>query len=137
MNRLQDAVSLLVDCRHPLGCRTAPGQEDNTLCAYTGYKVNGPLGETLPSALRVGVCVVSSDGETGVEQEHTLLSPGREQPSAVGRHLEGRVVMLQGKIDVLERRGRWRRRAYGKAEAVSLTVVVVRILADDDRLDAV
>lgn len=137
MDRLQNTVSLLVDSRHPLACRATPGQEDDPLCAYTGDKVNGPLGETLPATLRMGVCVVSSDSETGIEQEHPLLGPGSEQPSAVGGLLEGRIVVLQGKVDVLERRGSWRRRAYGEAEAVSLAVVVVRVLAYDDRLDLV
>lgn len=80
---------------------------------------------------------MSSDGETGIEQEYPLLGPWSEQPSAVGGLLEGRVVVLQGKVDVLERRGSWRRRAYGEAETVSLAVVVVRVLAYDDRLDLV
>ncbi len=78
-----------------------------------------------------------ADGEARIEHENATFGPGREQSSVFGRRDEGRVVLLEGRVHVLE--GGWsgRGRAHREAEAVGLVVVVVGVLAYDDALDRV
>ena len=80
---------------------------------------------------------MSANGEAGVEEQDATVSPGGEQSAFVGRWHEGGVVVLEGFIDVYERRGGWGWWADGEGEAVGLVDIVVGVLTDDYGFDCV
>lgn len=77
--------------------------------------------------MRIGL--VLADSQTRIDEQDTAVRPGRQQPAAVGRCLVVWVLFLEGFVDVLERRGSRGWWADGKAEAMGLVGVVVRVLA--------
>lgn len=87
--------------------------------------------------VRMAVRLVCPDGETGIQEQDAAIGPRCEKPAVVGWGRECGVVLLQGDVDILERRGRGRRGADGEAEAVGLVEVVIGVLAEDDGLDGV
>lgn len=135
MHAPQYAVLLLVDLRDALARRFAPGQEHDAPRARLGHGVDHLLREPLPSFARVAVGRVRAHGQAGVEEEDATICPRGEKAASVGRGVEGRVVFLQGGVDVLQRWWSGGRRADGETEPVRLVEVVVGILADDDSFD--
>ena len=137
MHALQDAVQVLVDAADALLGRRAPRHEHDALDTLLVDDLDDALGEALPAAARVAVGLVRLHRQAGVEQQHAAVGPGRQQAAVARRRLEGRVVALDGRVDVLERRRGRRGRAHREAEPVRLVVVVVGVLAKDDDLDGV
>lgn len=82
--------------------------------------------------VRMTIRVVCSYGKTGIQEQHAAIRPRRKKSAVVGWGCECGVVLLQGYVNVLERRGCGRRRADGEAETVSLVEVVIGVLTDDD-----
>ena len=128
-----DAIDLL----HALAGRCSPGHEDNTSCPLLSNNVDDLLRKPLPTSIRVGVGLVSSDCEASVQHEDAAVCPGSEETSTVWWWLERGVILLESNVHVLERRRRRGRRANGEGQSMGLVVVVVGILADDDDFDIV
>lgn len=80
---------------------------------------------------------MSSDSQTGVQQEHTAVCPGRQEAAVVWWRLEIWVVVYKGLVDILEGWGCDCRWADGEGEAVGLVYVVVGILSDHDCFDCI
>jgi hypothetical protein len=83
----------------------------------------------------VGVGLVCSDCEASVQHEDATVCPGSEETSAVRWWLECGIVLLEGDVHVLE--GGWRRSwgTNGEGQSVSLVIIVIGILANDDDFD--
>ena len=79
--------------------------------------------------MRVGF--VSSDGETGVEEKDTSVSPWSEEAAVLWGWDERGVVFREGFVDVFQggRGGSWG--PNRKTEAMCLVVIVVGVLTDD------
>lgn len=115
----------------------APGQEHDALRAPLADDLEHLGREALPALVLVAVRLVGAHRQHGVEQQDAAVGPGRQQAAPVRRRREGRVVDLQGLVDVDQGRRRGRRRAHGEREAVGLVQVVVGVLAEDDDFDGV
>ena len=87
--------------------------------------------------IRVAIRLVCAYCKTGVQEQHAAIGPRCQETAILGWRREGRVILLQGNVDVLERRGRGGRRADGEAETMRLVQVVIGVLADDDGFDGV
>lgn len=135
MNALQHAVLRLVDLCHPLPGRRAPSQEHDAPCPRLRHNVNHLLRELLPAVVGVAVGFVSSDREAGVEHQDPVVGPRCQQAAAVRRRVEGRIVLLQRGVDVLQRRRSRVGGTDGEGEPVGLADVVVRVLAKHHDFD--
>lgn len=71
-------------------------------------------------------------GQASIQQQDASVCPWGQEASSVGWSVKGGVVLLDGFVDVLERRWSWCGWADREAEAVGLVEVVVGVLADDD-----
>lgn len=80
---------------------------------------------------------MGSDCEAGVQHEDTTVCPRSEETSAIRWWLERWVVLLESNVHVLKRGRRRRRGTNGECQSVSLVIVVVGILSDDDDFDIV
>jgi hypothetical protein len=137
MNTLENIVLGAVDTCTTLLCRRAPGQEDNTVCALLTDKINDLLCELFPALTGMRVSLMGAHSETCVQQQDTTVSPRCEQASFVRRRLERWIFLLQCFVDILEG---WRSRSRGsdgEAKTVSLIIVMIWILAEDDSLDGI
>ena len=76
---LEDEVTRAVDHTRFAPCRGAPEEEDHVLTMAVDHLDDG-IGEGLPSKSLVAGSPAGSDGECGVEEEDTLLSPREEMP---------------------------------------------------------
>src|ERR1700694_6021258 len=84
----------------------------------------------------VGVAVEATmrHRQGGVQQEHSLLGPRLQGRF---RHQPRRVVVTHLFKDVLERRRHFGRFRHGKGSAYSLTLIGVRVLAENDHANFV
>jgi hypothetical protein len=134
MHTLQDEMSFLVDLADSLASWRAPGEKDNTLGSLSSHEINDLLREGFPAPISVRIGLVSTHSQTGIEEEHTTISPWSKQSAPVGRWCEVGIIVGDGFIDILKRRrcnGRW---TDGEGEAVCLIDIMVRILTNDDGL---
>ena len=136
MHALQHAMlRLRLDPLHPILRRHPPRQEHHPLRPHLGHRVNHLLRKLLPPMIRMAVRLVRPHRQARVEHQHAPIRPRSQQPAVLGRRREGRVVLLDGRIDVLQGRRRGRRRADGEAQPVGLVDVVVGVLAENDGFD--
>ena len=75
VNGLKHAVFLPVDTSNPFGCRIAPRQKDDSIVAHPSNDVNGLLGKAFPAFARVTICLMCTNRQAGIEQQHTAFSP--------------------------------------------------------------
>lgn len=80
---------------------------------------------------------MDTDSQASIQHQDTTLGPGCQKTTLLGRSFKRRIIVLESNIDVGERRGSGRWWSNRKAKAVSLIVIVVWILADNDGLDLV
>ena len=75
---------------------------------------------------------MGADCEAGVEEQNATVGPGSKQAGAIGRWRETGIVGGKAFVNVNE--GGWCRGWFAdrKAEAVSLSVIVIWVLADDN-----
>lgn len=137
VHALENEMLLGVNLDDALAGGRAPRHVDDAARALLRDEVNDLLREALPAAVRVRVGLVRADRQAGVEHEHAAVRPRGQQAAVLGRRAEARVVLPEGNVHVLERRGGRGRGADGEGEAVGLVVVVVGVLADDDDFDVV
>jgi len=137
MHALEYQMPLLVHVLDPLRSWRAPRKEHDAFGALLGHRVNHLLGQQLPAFARVRVRFSSADRQACVDHQHAAVGPWRQQTAPFRRLLELWVVLLEGYVDVLERRRSGGRGPDGKAEAVGLVRAVVRVLACDYGFDCV
>jgi hypothetical protein len=85
----------------------------------------------------VGICLVGSNGETGIDEEDTAVGPGGEETPVLWGWSEVWVILCEGFEDVFE--GRWSggRSADGETETMGLIEVMIRVLADNYSFDSI
>jgi hypothetical protein len=128
---------LSVDLCHTHSSGVAPGQEDHSVCSYPSNQIDCLLGKSLPPLIGVAICLMGTDREAGIEHQNTPVGPGSEQSRIIRRYLKVWIALLDSPVDVDQR---WRGsswRSYRERQAMSLIVIVVRVLANDDYLDIV
>ena len=62
MNTLQDQMSFAINLCHPLGCRSAPGQEDDASSPGASDDIDDLLREFFPAVVGVAVGFMRSHG---------------------------------------------------------------------------
>lgn len=129
MHTLQDAMLIPVNLDNSLAGGLTPSQENHASRPNFRDGIDDLLCEFLPAPVRVTVRFMRSNGQAGIQQQHTPVGPRCEEAAVLGRWLEGRVVFGNRDIDVLQGRRSSRRGTDGEAEAMSLVKVVIRILA--------
>ena len=128
----QDVVLLLVHLL-PLLLGVAAPQEEDDPTEVPGDPPDDGVGQFLPAAVLVRVCLGLPDSEHSVQQENSLASPA-SQVAVVGSGEAGDVVG-QLLVDVDQTR-RWSHPGlHRETEAVGLAWPVVGVLAQDDHLD--
>ena len=159
VHRLEHGVAArgdALEALRPLLRGRTPREEDDAGAPLLGHDLEHPLREALPALALVRVRLVRLHGQARVEEEDAAVRPRGQQAAVLGRRVERGVVLLQRLapgvslackqgsenpganaylVDIQERRRRGRRRAHGKAHAVRLVEVMIRVLADDDDLD--
>lgn len=135
MGGLEDHVFFGVD-RFCLILRGLPPKQKHHLIALVIDHRDDLVRELLPAALGVGVGLAVLDGERGVEQEDSLLRPLAEV-AVLGHSELDLLVAAQVLVDVLQRGRRGHGFEHAEAESMGLSGLVVRVLADNDHLDAV
>ena len=114
----------------------APGQKHHPATPHTRDRIHDLLREALPALALVRVGRVRAHGQARIQQQHAAVGPGRQQAGVLRWRLKGvGEVAAQAGEDVLEARGRGRRRPHREAEAVRLVDVVVWVLSEDDAFD--
>mmetsp|Transcript_45898 Transcript_45898/g.73461 ORF Transcript_45898/g.73461 Transcript_45898/m.73461 type:complete len:204 (+) Transcript_45898:2082-2693(+) len=114
--------------------RVFPPQQKHQPRALPGHGPDGGVGEYLPALLGVRVGLVCAHCEAGVEQQHPLCRP---LVQVAVRGLGTPHVRAKFLVDILQ--ARWHFASTPRdREAVprGLSVVMVRVLAQDDHLDA-
>lgn len=117
--------------------------------ALCGQRLDGCIGERLPSFTLVTAGLSGLYGERGIEEEDTLIGPtskvatvrkrGRARRLRKGRTVSSwlAVFVVELLVDVLER---WRwldTLLHAETQAMRLIRTMVRILSEDDDLDFV
>ena len=85
--------------------------------------------------LRVAIRLVCSHRQARVKHQHATIRPWGQQPTVLGWGCEGRVVLLDGGVNVLQGGRRGSGWADGEAEPVGLVQIVVGVLTEDDGFD--
>lgn len=80
----------------------------------------------------MAVRLVRADSETSIEQEDSPISPRSEQTSVIWWRDEVGIVLFNSFVDVDEGGRSASGRADGECQAVSLVVIMVWVLADND-----
>jgi hypothetical protein len=137
VNALEHIVLGAVDTCTALLCRRAPGQKDNTASALLADKIDDLLCKLLPAFTGMRVGLVGAHSEAGIQQQYAAISPRCEQTSLVRWRFERRIFLFQCFVDILEGWGRRSRGPDGKTKAVSLVVIMVWVLAEDNGLDGI
>lgn len=124
MGRCKDKVLWVRQHGLFLLCRTSPKEDDNGAVLF----VDGPndgIGELLPAHVLVGVGLMGSDGEYGIEEKNPLVGPGLEV--AVVWNAATHIV-AEFFVDILQR---WRNLlsfVHRERQAMGLVVTVIGIL---------
>ena len=85
----------------------------------------------------MAISLVCFYGQTGIEHENTTICPWSEEAALIRRRLERWIVLLDGFVDVYERRGCWGRWADREAQSMGLIDVMIWILPEDNGLDCI
>lgn len=101
----------------------------------TRYDTYGLVGERLPADLGVRAGLVSLHGQNGVEQEHALVAPLLQAATVFGAPLKLGNVVLELDVDVLERRRGWYSFWHAERQTMSLVIIMVRILTNNDHFN--
>lgn len=115
-------------------CGFSPKQKHHLIALLVDNR-DGLVRKLLPSALGMGVGLAVLDGQRGIEQEDSLLRPLAEIP-VLGHSELDVLIAAEVLVDVLERGRRRHWFEHTEAKSMSLPGLVVRVLADDDHLDA-
>ncbi len=113
--------------------RCSPKQEDEPFPIPRQGFYNG-IGERFPPSARMAECLVSTDAEACVEQEHSLTCPTGEVATLWYGSTRFCLYLLE---DVPERWRKWYAVLNGEAKSVCLPVAMVGVLPQDDHLNVV
>lgn len=128
---------LSVDFCHSHSSGVAPCQEHHSVRSHPSNQIDCLLSEFLPSLIGVAIRLMGTDREAGIEHQNTPIGPRSEKTSIIRRYLEVWVVLLDSSVDVDQR---WRsssRRSHRERQAMSLIIIVIRVLANHDYFDSV
>ena len=104
------------------------------MLSLSGQGMDGSIGEGLPTQGRMAVGLMGTDGQGGVEQQHSLFGPSCE----IATRWDGCAEVLLNLLeDILQRRWKQHTVLYGEAQTMCLSWLVVGVLSDDDHLDLV
>jgi hypothetical protein len=137
MNTQQNTMPLLIHLSNPLSRRCTPSQEHNTPRSLRRHNIYDLLRELLPASVRMGIRLMGSNRQAGIEEQDSAIGPRCEKTSFVGWRGEGGIVVFQTLVDVCEggRCGGWW--ADGEGKAMGLVYIVVGILAEDYSFDCI
>ncbi len=150
MRTFEHAVFAPID-EHLLVAGVASPKQEDDVRTIGGKRLDGSVGECLPTLACMTVGHASLHGERSVEQQDALVGPCAEV-AAVGqgrgtshrpwigtRHHHGRLSELahQFLVDVEQRRREGNARLHREAQAMSLPRFVIGILSEDDNLHLV
>ena len=113
--------------------RGSPKQEDEPFPLPRQGFYDG-IGEGFPPSARMAECLVGTDAEAGVEQEHSLPCPTGEVATLWYGSTRFRLYLLK---DVPERWRKWYAVLNREAKSVCLPVAMVGVLPQDDHLNVV
>ena len=112
----------------------APKEEDETAALLAEGRYGG-IGKGLPTVVLVAAGLMGTDGEGGVEEQHTLLGPAAEV--AAGDGDAGAEVGVDFLDDVDQRRRHLDALRHRETEPHGLARLMVGVLAKDDNFHAV
>ena len=92
------------------------------------------IGYSLPAVLLMGIGLVGANRQHGVQQQHALAGPAGQ---TAGLRCRAAEVIGQFFVNIAQRGRNFNAVRNGKGQAVCLKIVMVRILAQNDRLDRV
>lgn len=128
MHAFQHMMFTPINRLYPLLRRRSPCKKDDAFCSDLGDRVNDLLRELFPPLVGMAICLMRLNGEASVQHQHSTIRPWSEETAVLGGSYEGRVVLLDGNVHVLERWRSRRGRADREAKTMSLVEVVVGIL---------
>ena len=134
MNGLQHTVLLPINPRDATRSGIPPSKKDDTVAAHPCNKIKGLLSKAFPALARVTICLMCTNRQACIEQQHAAFRPRREQTTLIRRRLEGWIIILNALVDVCQRRGGGRWRTHRECQSMSLIVIVVGILTDHNSL---
>ena len=110
--------------------RSSPQKEDQSLSFGRKFTDNG-ICKRLPTHTRMTECLMCSDRKTSVEQEYSLLGPSGKISTCGDRSTCLGLYLLK---NIPQRRRKCNAITYGKAQSMSLTIAMIRVLAKNDYL---
>ena len=130
MHRFQHEVARLVNHISLSPCKASPQHIDD-MVTLRGKRMNGCIGECLPSQRGMAVGKMCPHRECGIEQQHPLLRPSGKVSRLGNRTAQGIVYLLE---DVLQRRRERHPVLHREAQSMRLSRLMIRVLADDYHL---
>ena len=103
-------------------------KDEHQMLPLLGQNTDGGIGKFLPTLALVRACLMGTDGECGIEQEHPLVGPTGEVSAR--RDVDAQVA-LDFLEDVLKGRREGHALVHGETESVCLSGTVVRVLSDN------
>ena len=130
MDRLEDEMAGSINQRGFGTGIPAPEDEDQMVTMMV-QRLYGCIGKLLPTLTLMACRLMGSDGQRGIEQEHTLLCPSRKIAGEGHRLAQVQFYLLE---DIDQRRGKSDTIVDGEAKTMSLSRFVIRVLTDNNHL---
>ena len=115
----------------PLLLGVSSPKDEHQVFPLFGQGTDGGIGKLLPTLALVRTCLMGTDGERGIEQEHPLVGPTGEVSAR--RDVDAQVA-LDFLEDVLKGRREGHAVVHGETESVCLSGTVVRVLPNNHHL---
>lgn len=131
MGRLNEGVPIRVN-QFCLGLGRLAPQDEDAMFGPRSQQANHSVGKFFPAALLVRVGLVGFHGQDSVEQQDTAFAPRLQVSRIRNRNAKIGLEFLE---DVLERGWMFNTGLHRKGQAMSLALVMVRVLTEDDGFD--